>query len=111
MEDVEKRIVQIEEKVNDRSLAYEILSELKQTIRRLWIVILALAFVIVIQFCINTYERLQYDYTSSVDAIGMYTAVDHSGNIVTQDVSPEQWDQFLEWMEVNGESKSIQKQN
>lgn len=65
IERVQRAVDEVAEKVEDRSLAMEMLQELKATVKRLWIVVLILIAVIVGQFCLYTYERLQWDYSST----------------------------------------------
>jgi hypothetical protein len=38
-----------------------------------------------------------YQYDFGIEATGVYTAVNESGNIVAQDITPEMWKQFQEW--------------
>lgn len=67
--DIEEKIEAVEEKIEDRSLAMEILQQLKRTITWLLAIILILIGVIVGQYCLYTYERLQWDYSSTtIDA-------------------------------------------
>lgn len=46
----------------------------------------------------------QYDYTSTTEAIGIYTAVDNSGNVIANDVTTEEWKLFMEWLNGQGQS-------
>lgn len=96
----------------ERSLAYEMLQELKQTVKRLWWVIAALAAIIIVQFCVNTYERMQYDYVSSYEytATGVNAIIDNEGNVIAKDISD---DKLIEVLEIinngngDGEDKKI----
>lgn len=109
--DIEEKVEAIEEKANDRSLAYEILQELKQSSKR-WC---NAFFTVLILWALTIGGFLwylnQYDYTSSIEATGIFTAVDQSGNIVAQDVTADQWDLFMEWMNGNGSNKNNQNTN
>lgn len=89
--------------------ATEILMQLKQTNNKQWITIIILVTVIFISNMAWLYVFQSYDYSSSVEATGVYTAVDQSGNIITQDVSNEQWEMFMGWL--NGESQGGENQN
>lgn len=106
IEQVQKAVNEVAEKVEERSLAMEILVELRANCKR-WFN----AFVIVVILWALTIAGFlwyinQYDYSTTVEATGIYNAVDHSGNIVTEDVSPEMWSQFERWLADNGESES-----
>ena len=57
-----------EEDTNERSLAYEILVELKRTTKRQWIVIILLIGVIIGQFSLFTFERLQWEMAMTIEA-------------------------------------------
>ena len=41
----------------------------------------------------------QYDFTSEQTVSGVYTLVDSDGNVVAQDISPEDYERFLEKVE------------
>ena len=56
-----------------------------------WIVSIIIAIIVA-----TTYERLQYDYVSSVETSGVYNLVDSEGNVVTSDISPEDVIRILE---------------
>lgn len=66
-------------------------------------VIASLAIVIIAIIVATTYERLQYDYVSSVDTNGVYNLVDSQGNVLTSDISPEDVIRILETL---GDGKS-----
>lgn len=62
--DIEKKVEAVAEKVEERSLAMEILSELKLTIKRLWVIILILIGVLVGSNMAWLYVFQSYDYVS-----------------------------------------------
>ena len=47
----------------------------------------------------------QYDYVSYNEAQGIYAMIDANGNIVSQDITPEQWEAFIEWQRVLNDGK------
>lgn len=102
---IKSDIERVEETVNDRSLAYEILKDLRRTTKYLWIalfIVLALWAATIAGFLLY---MNQYDYSTTIEANGVYAIVDSNGNIISQDVTPEQWEAFTEWWKVNGEYK------
>lgn len=104
--DIEEKVDAIEEKIEDHSLAYEILVELKQSNKNWRNAFFAMLIALVLTITGFLLYLNQYDFTSNVEATGVYTAVmgDGSGTIIAQDVTPEQWELFMEWL--NGQSKS-----
>lgn len=91
--------------MSEGNFSSEILSDLRTSAKRVWIalfVVLGLWFATIGIFIAYIYNTEEY----YVDAVGIYTAVDSNGNIVSQDVDPETWQMFLEWAELNGTSKS-----
>lgn len=70
-------------------------------LKKLLYVVLALWFATILVFVLYIFNTDEY----SVEATGIYTAVDHSGNIITQDVDQETWQLFMEWLELNGQSQ------
>lgn len=55
-------------------------------------------FLVVILFIIGVFVWYlnQYDFTSEQTVSGVYTLVDSDGNVVAQDISPEEYKQFME---------------
>lgn len=107
--DIEKKIENIQEKVEDRSLAMEILKELRQSNRNWRNAFFAMLIALMLTVGGFLWYLNQYDFTSSVEAIGVYTAVDKSGNIVAKDLSDEQFQMFMEWL--NGQDKNNKDKN
>lgn len=107
---IEKQIESVEEKVEDRSLAYEILQELKESGRRWQRAFFAVLILLGLTIAGFVWLWNQYDTVSSVEATGIYAA--GNNNLVTsQDVSEETWKLFMEWMNENGYSKGDENQN
>lgn len=71
--------------------------------RRLKYVVIGFVAIIISLIIATTYERLQYDYTSSVETSGVYNLVDSEGNVITSDISPEDVIRILEELN-NGQS-------
>lgn len=70
--------------------------------RRLKHVVIGFVIIIIALLAATTYERLQYDYVSSVETSGVYNLVDSEGNVITSDISPEDVIRILEELS-NGE--------
>ena len=64
--------------------------------RRTRNIIIGFVSIIIAIIVSTTYERLQYDYVSSVDTSGVYNLVDSQGNVLTSDISPEDVIRILE---------------
>lgn len=111
--DIENKIEEVEGKIIEHSLAYEIMLELKTTIRRQYIIL----FTVICLWAATIggfmwYQSLwDYSSTSTYEANGIYALIDSNGNIVAQDVTKEQLDAFREWWELNGNSKENGNQN
>lgn len=71
--------------------------------RRLKYVVIGFVIVIIAIIWATTYERLQYDYSSSIETSGVYNLVDSEGNVITSDISPEDVIRILEELN-NGQS-------
>jgi len=109
---IEQKIDKVENEVEkaerdiDHSWAWEMLQMTKRINTWLCSIIIALIVVVVGQYCLYTYERLQYEYTTSIEATGVYAA-GNSNLVTSQDVSEETWKLFLEYMEwLDGNSQS-----
>jgi len=105
----ENDLERLEGQIEGINFATEILTQLKETIKRQWITILILAILLFASNMIWLYAWQSYDYVSSVEATGVYTAVNQSGNIVTSDITEEQWKAFMEW--INGNDENNKNQN
>ncbi len=64
--------------------------------RRTKHIVIGFVSIIIAIIVATTYERLQYDYVSSVETSGVYNLVDSEGNVVTSDISPEDVIRILE---------------
>ena len=99
-----EKIEKIEEKLNDHSMAFEILKDLRDANRRMFRIL-----IVIISLWAGTIAGFiwylnQYDYitTHEIEASGIINQWDNSGVITSTDVSPEMWDLFMEWF--NGEN-------
>lgn len=70
----------------------------------------SLAIIVVIVACFLLYLN-QYDFTSSevIEATGVYTLVDSEGNVVAQDLSPEDIEAIMEVIDGEDPSDSSQE--
>ena len=64
--------------------------------RRLKHVVIGFVTVVISLFLIGAYIWLQYDYTSTIEATGVYNLVDSQGNVLTSDISPDDVIRILE---------------
>lgn len=80
-----------------------------RTIKRL---VIGFVTIIIALIVATTYERLQYDYSSSssIETSGVYNLVDSEGNVITADISPDDVIRILETLN-NGESENNTDQN
>lgn len=85
----------------------ELLSELKEENERkskllaqkektLRFIISIFLIVIIAAVSVFIWYLNQYDFTSEQTVSGVYTLVDSDGNVVAQDITPEEYQQFLE---------------
>lgn len=75
--------------------------------RRTKRIVIGFVSIIIAIIVATTYERLQYDYVSSVETSGVYNLVDSEGNVITSDISPEDVTRILEELN-NGEGPGNQ---
>lgn len=90
--------------MSEGNYASEILAELRVSSTRMW----RIAIAAIVGWILTAGVFVWYIYNTeeySVEAKGVYTAVDGGKNLVTsQDVDPETWQLFLEWLDMNGEN-------
>lgn len=109
--ELERKIAEMEDKVSNHSLAYDMLQEFKALNKRLFITIIALIIALVLSNLAWLYVFQSYDYVSTATATGFYALADSDGNVIAQDISPEAWDTFNEWWVKNGNSQENKNQN
>lgn len=99
----------VDEKVDsiDKDIKYfEVLIQGSEKLIKPWkTAVLALVVGWVLTIAAFIFFLLQFNFSSSNEATGVYAMIDSDGNIVAQDVSPEQWDSYIEWSELNGNSQ------
>ncbi len=92
-------------------LVTEVLGELKNIMHRqqkLYTIIIS-SLMVVIVFIVSGFLWYlnQYDFTGEAlyeyDVDGFYAIVDSDNNVIAQDITPEMWDNYLEWSKTNGE--------
>lgn len=91
--------------MSEGNFSSELLAQVKQgynILRAICFVQLGIIVFLTCLFIWYIYNTEEY----SVEATGIYTAVDHSGNVITQDVDAQTWELFMEWLELNGEGES-----
>lgn len=107
MEEVKKEAEELKNEIEGKSIAMSLLRELKAVNKRLNRIIIGLLIVLAVCNVAWVWLWQQYDYvsTSSYEANGIYALIDSNGNIVSQDITPETWEAFTKWWEVNGISQ------
>lgn len=104
MSGVENQIKSLDKKMEEYSMTWLLAKNAK-----MWFIV-AMTILVLWFATIGTFVWYlsQYDYTSTVenDAKGIYAIIDSNGNIISQDISPEMYQTFLEWWELNGDSKN-----
>lgn len=109
---IEKQIESVEEKVEDRSLAYEILQELKQSNKNWRNAFFAMLIALMLTIAGFLFYLYQYDYVSSYEysATGVNAIIDNEGNVIAQDIPDDKLLQVLEILN-NGNGKEISDPN
>lgn len=93
----------------EKSIAMDILGELKEQNKRLMRIIAGLMVMVTLivgGFLIYLY---QYDFSGTIEQSGVYTLVDSNGNVISSDITSEQMEDILKI--INGENKNNQKEN
>lgn len=91
-------------KKEDKSLAMELLEELKRQNKRLitaLFIVIGLWTATILAFLLYLN---QYDFSGSVEQTGVYTFSDSQGNVISSDITTEQMKEILEV--INGENQS-----
>ena len=107
----EKSTERIEGEIEGINFATEILRQLKDTIRRQWIMLIIVLCLWATTIGAFLLYLNQYDYSTSYEATGVYALIDSNGNIVAQDVTDEQLKAFTEWWDINGDSQENNDEN
>lgn len=102
MDDIEKTVEAVEKDVQYFREAVKA----AETLVKPWkTATLALVVALVLTIGGFIFFLLQFNFESSNEANGIYAQIDANGNIISQDVSPEQWEAFTKWWEINGNSQ------
>ena len=99
-----------------QTLASELLSELKeenarkthllkQKEKHFFIYIIVSILVLFATVIAGVWYLNQYDFTSEQTISGVYALVDSEGNIIAEDISPEEYEQLMEMIN-NGEGQN-----
>ncbi len=88
----------------DKSLALEMLEELKEQSKRWFRAFIVMVCVEVATIAGFIWYLYQYDFTSTIEQTGVYTLIDSSGNVISADIQPEQINEILEIIN-NGNGK------
>ena len=88
----------------DKSLALEMLAELKEQSKRWFRSFIIMVCVEVATIAGFIWYLYQYDFTSTIEQTGVYTLIDSSGNVISADIQPEQINEILEIIN-NGNGK------
>lgn len=87
----------------EKSLALELLEELKRQNKRLVVALFTVLFLWFATIGGFVWYLNQYDFTGSVEQTGFYTFSDSNGNVISSDISEEQMKEILEI--INGKNK------
>lgn len=111
--ELEKKVDEISERMNDHSLAYEILQELKESGRRWQRAFFAMLILLALTIGGFLVYLGQYDYvsTTTYEATGVYTLIDTYGNVISEDITPEMLEAAKELAQIYGEHKDNQNTN
>lgn len=94
----------------DKTLAMEMLSELKEQSKRWFRAFLVMVAVEVLTIGGFIWYLNQYDFISTVEQTGIYTLSDSQGNVISSDITPEQVKEIMEILN-DGKDEDNEKQN
>lgn len=94
----------------EKTLAMEMLSELKEQSKRWFRAFLVMVAVEVLTIGGFIWYLNQYDFVSTTEQTGIYTLIDSQGNVISSDITPEQVKEIMEIIS-NGKDQSNQDQN
>lgn len=80
----------------EKTLAMEMLSELKEQSKRWFRAFLVMVAVEVLTIGGFIWYLNQYDFISTVEQTGIYTLSDSQGNVISSDITPEQIEKIME---------------
>lgn len=94
----------------EKTLAMEMLSELKEQSKRWFRAFLVMVAVEVLTIGGFIWYLNQYDFISTVEQTGIYTLSDSQGNVISSDITPEQIEKIMEIIN-DGKDADNEKQN
>lgn len=94
----------------EKTLAMEMLSELKEQSKRWFRAFLVMVAVEVLTIGGFIWYLNQYDFISTVEQTGIYTLSDSQGNVISSDITPEQIEKIMEIIN-DGKDENNEKQN
>lgn len=94
----------------EKTLAMEMLSELKEQSKRWFRAFLVMVAVEVLTIGGFIWYLNQYDFISTVEQTGIYTLSDSQGNVISSDITPEQVKEIMEILN-DGKDEDNEKQN
>ena len=80
----------------EKTLAMEMLSELKEQSKRWFRAFLVMVAVEVLTIGGFIWYLNQYDFESTIEQNGVYTLIDSQGNVISSDITPEQVESIME---------------
>lgn len=93
----------------EKTLAMEMLGELKEQSKRWFRAFLVVVAVEVLTIGGFIWYLNQYDFISTVEQTGIYTLTDSNGNVISADLTPEQIEKIMEIIN-NGKDESDENQ-
>lgn len=94
----------------EKTLAIEILGELKEQSKRWFRAFLVMVAVEVLTIGGFIWYLNQYDFISTVEQTGIYTLTDSNGNVISADLTPEQIEKIMEIIN-DGKDESDENKN
>lgn len=78
---------------------------LKQKEKHFFIYVVVSIIILLITVLAGIWYLNQYDFTSEQTVSGVYALVDSEGNVIAEDITPEEYDQLMEVI-ANGEGNN-----
>lgn len=94
----------------EKTLAMEILGELKEQSKRWFHAFIVMVVVEVLTIGGFIWYLNQYDFISTVEQTGIYTLTDSNGNVISADITPEQIEKIMEIIN-DGKNESDENKN
>lgn len=94
----------------EKTLAMEMLGELKEQSKRWFRAFLVMVAVEVLTIGGFIWYLNQYDFISTTEQTGIYTLIDSQGNVISSDITAEQIKEIMEIID-DGKDESDKEQN